>query len=158
MIGGAQQLAAPGQSAPEAAFGADVCPADFQMQPDRETMSVDLTHAWPASAAARAVQRTVMALRREEALRLVDAFDLEKPAPVAFRFIAAQNPQRLTNGLRLGPVDMAWEGALSCDVAPVDKRLPGENGEEIPLYRVTLTTHDPVARAFFTFYFSLGGA
>ena len=85
LIGGFSQVSAPGESAPESAFGADVCPADFRLQQDREQMSVDLTCAWPERAAARSIQRTVMALRGEGALRLVDAFDLERSAPITFR-------------------------------------------------------------------------
>ncbi len=156
VIGGQAQLDAPGERAPEAAFGGDVCPADFQAQPDRELMSVDLTHAYPAAVAARAVQRTAMALRREEALRLVDAFDLERPQGVAFRFYTPQTPQRLTDGVRLGPVDMTWEGELSCDIAPTGRRFPDGDAAGNPLYRVTLTPPEPVARGFFTFYFAMG--
>lgn len=156
VIGGRAQLDAPGERAPEAAFGGDVCPADFQVQPDRELMSVDLTHAYPAGVAARAVQRTAMVLRRDEALRLVDAFDLEQPQPVAFTFYTPQAPQRLTDGLRLGPVDMTWEGGLTCDIAPTGRRFPDGDAAGSALYRVTLTAPEPVARGFFTFYFSMG--
>ena len=156
MIGGRAQLDAPGERAPEAAFGGDVCPADFQPQPDRELMSVELTQAYPAECAARAVQRTAMVLRREGALRLVDAFDLEKPQSVAFLFYTPQTPQRLTDGLRLGPVDMSWEGDLSCDIAPTGRRFPDGDAAGSALYRVTLTAPEPVTRGFFTFYFSMG--
>ena len=154
VIGGHSQLDAPADRAPEAAFGGEVCPADFQTQPDRELMSVELTYAYPVQAAARAVQRTAMALRREGALRLVDAFDLEKPAPIAFQFITPVKPQRLTGGVRLGSVDMTWDGALSCDIAPVGRSFPDAGGS--PLYRILLTTPQPVTRGFFTFYFAGG--
>lgn len=156
MIGGAEQLADPGERTPEAAFGADACPADFEVQPDRELMSVDLTNAWPESARARAVQRTAMALRREGALRLVDAFDLDAPAPVAFRFYTPQRPERLMDGLRLGPVDMRWEEGLRCDIAPLKARFPDDNAAGDALYAVTLTTEQPVSRGFFTFSFACG--
>lgn len=154
LIGGAPQLEKPGASAPESAFGADVCPADFEVRPDRELMSVDLTHAWPAGAAARSVQRTAMVLREQGALRLVDAFDLERPAPVAFRFITPQKPERLTAGLRLGPVDMSWEGELRCDIAPLGLRFPSGDPAGEPLYQIELTAPQPVTRAFFTFSFT----
>ena len=154
LIGGAPQLEKPGASAPESAFGADVCPADFEVRPDRELMSVDLTHAWPAGAAARSVQRTAMVLREQGALRLVDAFDLERPAPVAFRFITPQKPERLTAGLRLGPVDMSWEGELRCDIAPLGLRFPSGDPTGEPLYQIELTAPQPVSRAFFTFSFT----
>ncbi|MBR1822113.1 MAG: hypothetical protein IJ769_10885 [Clostridia bacterium] len=151
LIGGHAQLDAPRAQAPEAAFGGDVCPADFEVQPERELMSVDLTRAYPAAASARSVQRTAMVLRREDALRLVDAFDLETPAPIAFRFFTPQNPERLMSGVRLGPVDLTWEGELRCDIARTEQRFPSGDAVGSPLYLVTLTTPQPVSRGFFTF-------
>ena len=155
LIGGLNQLNAPGESAPEAAFGADVCPADFEVRDDGEVMSVDLTHAWPARAGARSAQRTVMALRREKTFQLVDAFDLEKPAPVAFRFITPQVPEKLENGVRLGPVGLTWQGDMACDIAPLSARFTGAGASERPLYRVSLTSPGPVSRGFFAFAFSM---
>lgn len=153
-IGGTAQLADPSERAPEAAFGADACPADFEAQSDRELMSVDLTNAWPEAVGARSVQRTAMALRREGALRLVDAFDLEAPAPVTFRFYTPQRPERLMDGLRLGPVDMRYEEGLSLDIAPLKARFPEGDAAGEALYAVTLTTEQPVSRGFFTFSFA----
>lgn len=155
VIGRFAQLDAPQERAPETAFGGDVCPADFEVQPDRELMSVDLTNAYPAQAGARAVQRTAMALRQEGALRLVDALDLEAPAPVTFRFLTPQKPERLTDGVRLGPVDMTWEGEMQCDIAPAGRGFPDDSAGAAPLYRVALTTPQAVSRGFFTFYFSM---
>ena len=155
LISGVDQLADAGERAPEAAFGAEACPADFEAEPDRELMSVDLTNAWPQRVGARSIQRTAMALRRDSALRLVDAFDLETALPVVFRFYTPQRPERLLNGLRLGPVDMTWEDELRCDTAPMDARFPDEGGEGLPLYRVTFATPKPVSRAYFTFWFSV---
>lgn len=153
LIGRFAQLDAPQERAPESAFGGDVCPADFDVRPDRELMSVDLTNAYPAQAGARTVQRTAMALRQEKAVRLVDAFDLETPAPVIFRFLTPQKPERLTDGLRLGPVDMTWEGELNCDISPAGRGFPDDADAAAPLYRVALTTKEAVSRGFFTFYF-----
>ena len=154
LIGGLGQLAVPGESDPEVAFGGEPCPADFTVQQDREQMSVDLTRAWPARTEARSVQRTAMALRGQGVLRLVDAFDLEKPAPIAFRFVTPQQPRRLEGGVRLGPVDMAWEGELMCDISPLDARFPAGSAGGDPLYRVSLTTPEPVSRGFFAFNFA----
>ena len=150
-IGPYAQLDSPAEASPEAAFGGDVCPADFEIQQDGELMSVDLTHAYPARAGARSVQRTAMVRRGEKVLRLVDAFDLKVPAPIAFRFFTPQKPQRLMNGLRLGPVDLCWEGALACDIAQTDAVFPVGDPAGGPLWRVTLATQEPVARGFFTF-------
>lgn len=152
LIGPFAQLDAPRESAPEAAFGGDVCPADFEILQDGELMSVDLTNAYPPKAGARSVQRTAMVRRGEGALRLVDAFDLETPAPIAWRFLTPQKPERLLGGVRLGPVDVNWEGELACDLSPVNQAFPG--GET--LWRVTLTTPQAVGRGFFTFTLALG--
>ena len=160
LIGKFSQLVAPGENTPEAAFGADVCPADFQAQPDRELMSIDLTHAWPQSLGARAIQRTAMVLRQEGMLRVVDAFDLETSTSIAFRFITPQTPQLMRRGddtiaaIHLGPVDLTWEEALQCTVTPLEARFPIGNGEQLPLYCVTLSTTQAVARGFFSFYFT----
>lgn len=156
VIGGVRQLAAPHEQAPEAAFGGDICPADFEVRPDREILSVDLTRAWPVQVGARSVQRTAMVLRDEATLRLVDAFDLETPKPVAFQFLTPQKPERLVQGLRLGPVDLAWEGELSCDIAPTGERFPTGDPAGDALWRVTLATATPVGRGFFTFSFTAG--
>ena len=157
LIGPYAQLDAPGEQIPEAAFGGDVCPADFDARPDGEQMSVDLTRAWPAKAGVRSMQRTAMVIRGEGALRLVDAFDLETPAPVTFRFITPQKPERLMDsGLRLGPVDMHWEGSLSCDIAQLNAAFPAGDPAASPLWRVTLATPEPVGRGFFTFHLSAG--
>lgn len=154
LIGGIGQLAAPGENAPESAFGADVCPADFELREDGELMSVDLTHAWPARAGVRSAQRTVMALRREGALRMVDAFDLEKPAPVVFRFITPLEPRTLDNGLRLGPVELTWDGDLKCEVTTLSARFPAGAPSGEPLRCVSLTTSAFVSRGFFAFSFT----
>lgn len=136
------------------AFDADACPADFAVQPDREMMSVDLTGAYPVEAAVRSCQRTAMVMRREEVLRVVDAFDLAEPATIEFRFITPLKPEYLMNGLRLGAVDLSWEGALKADVCALNRTLDvgGEAGR--PLYCVVMKTAAPVARAFFAFNFT----
>ncbi len=157
LIGPFAQLDAPGEHTPEAAFGGDVCPADFEARPDGEQMSIDLTGAYPARAGARSIQRTAMVLRKEGSLRLVDAFDLESPSPIAFRFITPQKPERLVDsGVRLGPVDLRWEGELSCDIVPLNAVFPAGDPAGNPLYRVTLTTPQPVGRGFFTFQIGAG--
>ncbi len=160
LIEGVAQLMVPGENAPEAAFGADVCPADFETGQDRDLMSVDLTHAWPARLGARSIQRTAMVMREDRLLQLVDAFDLEKPARIAFRFITPQRPEVLKPdggapaGVRLGPVLMRWEGELRCETATLDERFPDGEADGETLHCITLTTSAPIARGFFPFYFT----
>ena len=149
LIGAYAQLDAPNETSPEAAFGGELCPADFAMLQDGELMSVDLTRAYPPKAGARSVQRTAMVRRGEGALRLVDAFDLESPLPIAWRFLTPQKPERLIGGVRLGPVDATWEGDLSCDIAPTNEAFGGE-----ALWRVTLASPQAVGCGFFTLTFA----
>ena len=163
VIDGLAQLIAPGENAPEAAFGADVCPSDFQTRPDRDLLSVDLTNAWPARLGARSIQRTAMVLRKDRVLQLVDAFDLEKPARVTFRFITPQSPEMIrpdgttTEAVRLGPVTLSWEGEMRCEIAALDERFSiGEGSGEL-LRCVSLTPVNPVGRGFFPFYFARTG-
>ena len=134
-------------------FDDDACPADFAVQSDREMMSVDLTSAYPAAAGAQSCQRTALAMRREEVLRLVDAFDLVSPAQIAFCFVTPQKPEYLMKGLRLGPVDLSWEGELGVDIRELGQSLP-TGSAAAPLYQITFKTAAPVARAFFAFNFT----
>ena len=123
-------------------------------------MSVDLTHAWPARVGARSIQRTAMVLRRDEALRLVDAFDLEKASMVTFRFITPQKPETIKPdgstpaGVRLGPVVLSWEGDMRCDIVALDERFALDGTEGSPLCCVALTPTSPVGRGFFAFHFT----
>ena len=119
------------------------CEAEYDLRPDRDTMSVELTHAWPAGLL-NSCQRTAMIQRADAALRLVDAFELAESAVIAFRFHTPVQPGPLTGGLRLGSVDFTWEGSLTPTVSPI------EGG----LYRITLTTPAPVLRGFYTFNFA----
>lgn len=153
VIGGHSQLNGSGAIDGSAAFDVDACPAEFDVRDERELMSVDLTNAYPAGAGVRTCQRTAMVLRREEALRVVDAFDLTEPAAVRFDFITPERPERLMNGLRLGPVDMVWEGELSADIQPMDRRFPAGDADGKPLYRISLSAAR-VDRAFFAFVFT----
>ena len=122
--------------------GAD-CVAEYDLKPERDTMTIDLTHAWTPGLL-RACQRTAMVQRPDAALRLVDAFDLAEPSAILFRFHTPEKPEMILGGLRLGGVDFTWEGDLQMNFAPA------ENG----LFCIELTTPAPVARAFFTFNFS----
>ena len=160
VIDGLTQLIAPGESAPESAFGADVCPSDFETRPDRDLLSVDMTNAWPARLGARSIQRTVMVLRPDRVLQLVDAFDLEKQAKVTFRFVTPQSPEMIrpdgatTEAVRLGPVTLSWEGEMRCEITVLDERFSiGEESGEL-LRCVSLTPVKPVGRDFFPFRFA----
>lgn len=119
------------------------CVADFEPREDREMMSVDLTRAYPAECGLRSYQRTVLTLRDERTVRVVDAMSLEAPKPVAFSFVCAARPTVLSTAVRMGGVRMTWEGAFEASVEPL------EDG----LHRLVLAAAEPVGQALFAFNF-----
>ena len=143
VIGGHSQLARPDLP----------CEADYDLRQERDQMSVELTSAYPAGLA-RSIQRTAMIRRQDAAVTLVDAFDLNEPASIAFRFIIPRRPEYIMGGLRLGGVDLRWEGDLKLDIADTGRSFPMPDGETASLWRVTLTAPAPVTRAFYTFTFA----
>ena len=153
-IGGRTQQRQPEGLEGGFAFDADLCPADFQIQEDRELMTIDLTRAYPPAAGVHSFQRTAMALRRESALRLVDVFELESPTSVSFRFVTPECPERLMNGLRLGTVDLTWEDSLDSDIEPLSLKFPAGDAAGQPLYGITLTASKPALRSIFAFNFT----
>ena len=142
-IGGRDQLDTPDLS----------CEAEYDLRQDMDTLSVELTTAWPAGLI-NAYQRTAMVRRQEGALQLVEALDLAEPAPVAFRFITPRRPEYLMDGLRLGGVDMRWAGQLTVRSEPLNRHFPDGDAEGDALYRIELSTPGPVQRALYTFTFS----
>ena len=127
------------------------CEADFELRESRDTMSIELTSAWPAGLI-HSYQRTAMIRRDEATLRLVDAFDLAESSAITFRFISAQKPEYRVGCLRLGEIDFSWEGELKLSITPLDRHFPAEGGAQ--LHAIELTTPAPVTRAFFTFNFA----
>jgi len=119
------------------------CIADFEVREDREIMSVELTHAYPASCGLRSYQRTVLTLRAEHTVRIMDALDLAQPAPVTFRFVTASKPAVISSAVRFGPVRMTWEGPFTAAAVPLEGDLTC----------VELTASEPVKQAYFAFSF-----
>ena len=134
-LNGQPQLAAPDPA----------CIADFEARSDREILSVDLTGAYPKACGLRAYQRTLLTLRSEQTIRLVDALTLEPAAEVAFSFVTPERPAADGDFLRLGPVRMSWEGALS----PELRALGGG------LTQILLRPTQPVSQGLFTFDFEI---
>jgi len=89
--------------------------ADFSQ--DRDLMSVDLTQTYPEACPLAAYQRTLIASRAESVVRLVDAFEFTQPVKeVTFRFVTAQKPLNLKECVRMGPVDMSWDGEMQPEI------------------------------------------
>ena len=99
------------------------CDADFG--DGRDLMSVDLTDAYPEECGLSACQRTLMMMRGEGSVHLVDAFEFLRPArEVCFRFLCVQRPIPLHDSVRLGPMTLSWD----VELAPEVEELPGAAG------------------------------
>ena len=89
--------------------------ADFGQ--DRDLMSVDLTQTYPEACPLAAYQRTLITSRADGVVRLVDAFEFAQPVKeVTFRFVTAQKPINLKECVRMGPVDMSWDGEMQPEI------------------------------------------
>ena len=105
-------------------------PTDADFGADRDLMSVDMTGMYPEKGMLSAYQRTLMASRKDGTVRLVDAFDFMRPAKeLVFRFVTAQKPLVLRDHVRLGPVNLSWDGDMIPDVTelPEYELFPGGN-------------------------------
>lgn len=103
-------------------------PTDADFGPERDLMSVDLTGAYPEKCMLAAYQRTLMTLRGDGTVRLVDAFEFIRPVQeLTFRFVTAQKPISLRDTVRLGPVTLSWDGDMAADIAelPESEDFPG---------------------------------
>lgn len=117
------------------------CIADFEDREDREIMSVDLTCAYPGESELQSYQRTLLTLREEQTVRIMDAIVFRQPSRVIYSFVTATTPTPLNVGLRLGPVHMTWEHDFSVEIRPLSGSLS----------EIRLTAGEPIQRAFFTF-------
>jgi len=114
---------------PRYQFGA-LPPSDADFGPERDLMSADLTGIYPESCPLAAYQRTLMASRADDTVRLVDAFEFMRlPQSVTFRFVTAQRPVSLRDIVRIGPVDLSWDGNMMPEISelPPCEAFPGGN-------------------------------
>ena len=86
---------------------------DAQFGQDRDLMSVDLTQTYPEACPIAAYQRTLITSRADGVVRLVDAFEFaDAVEEICFRFVSAQKPISLRECVRLGPVELSWDGEM----------------------------------------------
>ena len=126
-----------------------------RLEDDFAMMSMNLAGAYPESARVTSWQRTAIYNREDGTARLIDVFDLADFDLVRFHFITPGKPGLGERFAQLGPVRMRWEAGLiaSSEEVPVPegewRTLWGET-----LYRLTLTTEQPVDGGKYTFYFT----
>lgn len=123
---------------------------DSDFKDDRDLMSADLSMCYPEQCFVGTYQRTLMTQRRDQTVRLVDAFEfIVPPAELTFRFILGQRPLVLRDSVRIGSVLMTWDG----DMTPVAFEL-----EDVPDYPerchlLQLRAHAPSPRSIYSFTF-----
>ena len=94
---------------------------DADFNEERDILTADLSGIYPEAAMPAAYQRTLMTLRRDGTVRLVDAFEfIQPPHALTFRFVSAQRPEIRTDGVRLGPVLLSWDGDMAAEAAPME--------------------------------------
>ena len=89
--------------------------ADFGR--DRDLMSTDLSGIYPEECGVAAFQRTLMTMRGDGTIRLVDAFELiRQPKEIAFRFVCAQKPMIIGKCVRIGAMHLFWDGDMQPEI------------------------------------------
>ena len=129
----------------------DEVPTDADFGKDRDLMSVDLTDAYPKICPLATYQRTLITMQSDGTVRLVDAFEFTgQVQELDFRFITAQRPQPLQDGgVRLGPVDMSWDG----DMIPEFADLPATPVFPDGCYLLRFKLREPTQRLICGFTF-----
>ena len=123
----------------------ETCIADFTAYSDRETLSIDLTDAYPPECKLESYQRTIISMRDESTLRLVEAVRFTEPSSAAFTFYLALRPTVVSAAVRIGQIRLTWEGTLKVTQTPM------ENG----ITELTFTTDDNILNGMFAFNFEL---
>ena len=122
-----------------------VPPLDNDFSDERDIMSAELTGIFPDSFGVNAYQRTLMMMRLDGCVRLVDAMEFSRqPDSVVFRFVTAPHPIPLRDRVLLGPVTLRWDGEMTANVSE-------ENGCHI----LTLTMPHPPRRMICGFSFEM---
>lgn len=117
--------------------------ADFGR--DRDLMSVDLSGCYPEDSGVAVFQRTLMTMRGDGTIRLVDAFELlRQPKEIVFRFVCAQKPMILGDYVRIGAMRLYWDGEMQTEIR--------ETGES-DFYLLKLKIADPPRRLICGFRF-----
>lgn len=122
-----------------------VCVADFTPYPDRETLSIDLTDAYPQECNLESYQRTIISMRGEHTLRLVEAVRFTAPASAAFTFYLTVRPTVVSGAVRIGQIRLTWEGELNVVQTPLEDGVT----------ELTFATNENIANGMFAFNFEL---
>ncbi|MEG1192243.1 MAG: hypothetical protein RSG50_03360 [Clostridia bacterium] len=142
VVGGYGQTRGPGAQDDEATDG-----------PGYRMLSMNVAAAYPKRAGVLTWQRTLMFAAFEGGIRLIEAFDLDAPSEVSFRFIVLEKPCVAAGQAQLGPVQMRYDAALTARVEAIE--AGGEWGQMV--YQLSLSTKDKVPGGNYAFLFTAPG-
>jgi len=127
----------------------------WQLEEDFATLSMSLGSMYPEQAHLIDWQRTAVYNRDDGTAQLIDIFDLNGFEMVQFHFMTPCKPALGDRFAQIGPVRMRWEEGLEPSVEPFE--LTDENARKLwgsTIYRLTLSTKEPVDRGEYTFNFN----
>lgn len=108
--------------------------ADADFGRERDLMSTDLSGCYGEECGVAAYQRTLMTMRSDGTIRLVDAFELiRQPKEIAFRFVCAQKPLILGDCVRIGAMHLFWDGEMEPEICEA-----GEGSEKCYLLKLKM--------------------
>ncbi len=83
---------------------------ELTRQGERELMSMNLTCAYPTRIGLESYQRTLMLLRPEGEVRLVENITFREPQTAVFRFVCAEEPELTRDTAREAGMRISAEG------------------------------------------------
>ena len=122
------------------------------LEADYAVLSMNLAGVYPSEAHIMNWQRSVVYNRDDGTVQLMDVFDLNGFHTVHFHFMTACKPTLGERFAQLGPVRLRWEEGLTAEYEAIEqKNEPFKTLWNGTLYRLTLTTAQPVNGGEYTF-------
>ncbi|MBQ8973981.1 MAG: hypothetical protein IJ074_13020, partial [Clostridia bacterium] len=116
------------------------CAASMRVERDHEQMTMDLTNAYPKEACVESLQRTLLVLRGQRCVRVIDAIRFRQPQRIAFRLRLAGCPSVFSTAVRTAGLRLTWDEALSAQT----RELPNGDTE------LLLTSAEALIHGLFT--------
>lgn len=124
----------------------------FHLSDEYDMLTMNLTELYPRDAHIMSWQRTAVFNRDDGTAQLIDVFDLNSFETIRFNFMTPCKPVLGERFAQLGPVRIRWEEGLtaSCETLELSDE-PWKKLWNGALYRLTLTTDEPVNGGEYTF-------
>ena len=115
-------------------------------------ITMNLAELYPPEAHIMSWQRTAVFNRDEGTAQLIEVFDLNAFETIHFNFITSCKPVLGERFAQLGPVRIRWEDGLTATSETLElMEEPWAGLWNGALYRLTLTTEEPVNGGEYTF-------